>query len=48
MLAITADGHKLPPLVTLKRKTLRKDKFLPGIIVRVQERGLVTEELILE
>jgi hypothetical protein len=29
-------------------KTLPKDKFPPGIIVRVQERGWITEEPILQ
>jgi hypothetical protein len=33
MLAITTDGHKLPSFVIF-RKTLLKDKFPPGIIVK--------------
>jgi len=37
MLACTADGGKLPPYVVLKRKTLPKDKFPAGIIVRAQK-----------
>jgi len=49
MLAATADGRKLPPLLNLKRKTLPKlDMFLKDIIVRVQEKVWMTEELTLE
>jgi hypothetical protein len=29
--------HKLLPLVIFRRKTVTKDKLLPGITVRVQE-----------
>jgi hypothetical protein len=47
MLTITADGHKLPPFVIFRKK-LPKDIFPLAIIVRVQERGWMTEELILE
>jgi hypothetical protein len=36
MLAITADGDKLPPTVIFRRKTIPKDRFLQGIIVRLQ------------
>ena len=39
MLGCTADGGKLPPYVVFKQKTLPKDKFPPGIIVRVQPKG---------
>jgi hypothetical protein len=42
MLKINADGHKLPPPVIFRKKNP------PGIIVRVQERGWMTEQLILE
>jgi hypothetical protein len=47
MLEITASGHKLLPLVIFRRKSLPKDKFLPGIIVSFEERLWMTEELIL-
>jgi hypothetical protein len=46
MLCITADGRKLPPYVVFKRKTLPKDKFPPGIYVRAQEKGWITEDLV--
>jgi hypothetical protein len=48
MLAITTDGHNLPPFVIFRIETLPKYKFLSVIVVRVQRRGWVTEELILE
>jgi hypothetical protein len=44
MLAATADGRKLPPLLILKRKTLPKSEaFLNDVIVRVQEKVLMME-----
>ena len=47
MLAATADGRKLPPLLILKRKTLPKSEAFPkNVIVRTQEKGWMTEELI--
>jgi hypothetical protein len=46
MLAITADGQKLPPYVVFKRKMMEKEKFPQGIIVRVQECGWMTEDLV--
>jgi len=37
MLAATADGRKLPPLLILKRKTLPKSKAFPkDVIIRAQ------------
>ena len=33
MLSITADGHKLPPFLILKRKTIPKEKFPTDVIV---------------
>ena len=46
MLAATADGRKLPPLLILKRKTLPKSEVFPkDVIVRAQEKGWMTEEL---
>jgi len=49
MLAATADGRKLPPLLILKRKTLQKSEVSPKVvIVRAQEKEWMTEELMLE
>jgi len=40
MLAATANGRKLPPLLILKRKTLPKSEvFLKDVTVRAQEKG---------
>lgn len=39
MLAITADGTKLPPYVIFKRKTMPIDNIPKGIHVRVHEKG---------
>jgi len=44
MLAITADGGKLPPYVIFK--TLPKEKFPPGMHVRVQENGWMDQDLV--
>jgi len=49
MLAATADRRKLPPLLILKRKTLPKSEAFPkDVIVRAQEKGWMTEGLMLE
>lgn len=48
MLAITADGQKLPPYVVLKRKTLPKEKLPQGVIVRAQEKGWMEEKLVID
>lgn len=48
MLGITADGNKLPPYVIFKRKTLPKEKLPPGVFVRVQEKGWMTEDLYMD
>jgi hypothetical protein len=48
MLAATADGRKLSPFLILKRRTLPKLKSFPkDVIVRAQEKGWMTEELML-
>jgi len=49
MLAATANGKKLPPLLILKRKILPKSETFPkDVIVRTQEKGWMTKELMLE
>ena len=49
MLAATANGRKLPPLLILKRKTLPKSETFPkDVIVRAQEKGWMMKELMLE
>lgn len=44
VLACTADGNKLPPLVIFKRKTLPKEKIPSGINVQVHPKGWMDEE----
>lgn len=45
MLAVLADGRKLPPFVILKRKTIPKEKFPSDVIIRCQEKGWMTSDL---
>ena len=45
MLGCIADGTKLPPYVVFKRKTMPKDKFPSGVIVRVQEQGWFNDSI---
>jgi hypothetical protein len=46
MLAITADGQKLPPYMVFKRKMMAKEMFPQGIIVWVRESGWMTKDLV--
>lgn len=45
MLAVLADGIKLPPYVILKRKTMLKDQLPTGIIVWCQNQGWMSTDL---
>lgn len=45
MLAVTADGCKLPPYVIFKKKTLPKGPFPEGIRIHVQEKGRMSADL---
>lgn len=45
VLCVTSDGNKLPPLVVFKRKTIPKEKFPAGIIVRANEKGWINENM---
>jgi hypothetical protein len=46
ILAVLADGRKLPPYVILNRKNMPKEQLPIGIIVRCQPKGLMTSDLI--
>lgn len=48
MLAVTADGRKLPPYVILKRKTMPKDVNTRGLILRVQHKGWMDGPLVVD
>lgn len=48
MLAVTADGRKLPPYVILKRKTIPKGNFPRGIHIRAQAKGWMTADLMVD
>lgn len=49
MLGITADGHKLPPFLILKRKTIPKnEKFPNDVIIRANQNGWMTADLMTE
>ena len=48
VLACTASGEKLPPMVIFKRITMPKDKLPKGIIVKVHKKGWMDEGLMLD
>jgi len=48
MLAATADGRKLLPLLILKRKNLPKSEAFLKDVIGAKEKGWMTEELMLE
>ncbi|KAM7311305.1 Pogo transposable element with KRAB domain [Ixodes scapularis] len=49
MLCCTADGHKLPPFLVFKRKTMpTNQKFPPKVIIRVNEKGFFNEDTVLD
>lgn len=46
MLCCTEDGHKLPPFLLFKRKTMpTRENFLPKVVVRVNEKGFLMTKL---
>ena len=47
-LACMADGTKLKPMLVFKRLTMPKDKFPPGVIIKVHPKGWMDEKLINE
>uniref|UniRef100_A0A3P8P7R4 HTH CENPB-type domain-containing protein n=1 Tax=Astatotilapia calliptera TaxID=8154 RepID=A0A3P8P7R4_ASTCA len=48
VLGCHANGQKLPPMVIFKRKTLPKEKFPAGIIIKANEKGWMDEEMMKE
>jgi hypothetical protein len=48
MFSVLADGRKLTPFVILRRKNLPKEKLPTGIIFKCNEKGWMTEELMVK
>lgn len=48
MLSCLADGTKLRPYVVFKRKTIPKEVFPGGVVVRANEKGYMTEDMVVE
>ena len=44
VLACHANGQKLPPMVIFKRKTLPKENFPAGVVIKVNPKGWMDEE----
>ena len=44
VLACHANGQKLPPMVIFKRKTLPKENFPVGVVIKVNPKGWMDEE----
>ena len=44
VLACTADGGKLPPMVIFRRKTFPKDKFTSGVVIHNHVKGWMDEK----
>ncbi|KAK7088131.1 hypothetical protein V1264_022083 [Littorina saxatilis] len=45
VLACTASGIKLPPMLIFKRKTMPKEKFPAGIVIKVNVKGWMDETM---
>lgn len=48
VLACTASGEKLKPMLIFKRKTIPKEDFPPDVLIRCNEKGWVNEDLVIE
>jgi len=48
VLAVLADGTKLPPMIIFKGKRLQKGDYPPDVIVRMNEDGWMTEKLMVD
>lgn len=48
MLSCLADGTKLRPYIVFKRKTMPKEALPKGVVVRVNEKGFMTDDMVVE
>uniref|UniRef100_A0A1E1X1Z9 HTH CENPB-type domain-containing protein n=1 Tax=Amblyomma aureolatum TaxID=187763 RepID=A0A1E1X1Z9_9ACAR len=48
MLACLAEGHKLPPFIIFRRKTIPKEKFPNNVVVRCHEKGWMDSGLVID
>lgn len=48
VLACAANGDKLKPLIIFRRKTMPKGNFPPDVVIRCNEKGWMSEEIMLE
>lgn len=48
VLGCHANGQKLPPMVIFKRKTLPKETFPAGVIIKANEKGWMDEDMMKE
>jgi hypothetical protein len=46
VLACTASGIHLPPMLIFKRKTMPKEKFPRGVIIKVNEKGWMSNSML--
>ena len=45
VLAVTTEGYKLPSMIIFKRKIVPKEKFPPGIVVKVNPKGWMDRDM---
>jgi hypothetical protein len=48
VLCVTADGRKCDPLAIFKRKTIPKEKFPKGVVVKINSKGWMNQEMFSE
>jgi hypothetical protein len=48
VLACSASGAKLPPMIIFKRKTKPKDAFPPNVIIKYNTKGWMDEEMMID
>jgi hypothetical protein len=46
VLGITANGNKCPPMIIFRRKTVPKERFPPGVVVKANEHGWMNDQIL--